>query len=168
LDVSISCEGREVARASSVALRTGPHPSGTLWSAPEWDVPHPDAIPPPKEAFAGWEFRPITSDTFSSAGRKQVWMRDNWQLVTGEPLTGNVRVALAADLPNPLANSGAVGLQFINADLTLTIRRRPATEWIGIEVTNHLGEDGIAIGLCTMYDISGAIGWSSVGAVANE
>ena len=95
-------------------------------------------------------------------------MRDNWQLVAGELMSGNVRVALAADLPNPLANAGAAGLQFINADLTLTIRRAPATEWIGVEVTNHLGEDGIAIGLCTMYDTSGAIGWASVGAVANE
>ena len=168
LDVSISCDGKEVARASSVALRTGPHPAGELWSAPEWDAPHPDTIAPPEAIFAGWEFRPVTPDPFSSSGRKQVWMRDNWQLVSGEDLTGTVRVALAADLPNPLANAGASGLQFINADLTLAIRRSPASEWIGVEVANHLGEDGVAIGLCTMYDVNGAIGWSSVGAVANE
>jgi hypothetical protein len=168
LEVSIRCEGTEVARASSVALRTGAHPDASLWSPPEWEVPPPDAVAPPKEIFAGWEFRPITPDAFSSAGRKQVWMRDNWQLVSGEPLSGNVRVALAADLPNPLANAGTGGLQFINADLTLTIRRSPVTEWIGVEVANHLGEEGIAIGLCTMYDTSGAIGWFSVGAVAND
>ena len=168
LGVSISSEGKEVARASTVALRTGPHPTGALWSPPPWDVPPPDVVPAPKDVFAGWEFRPITSDAFSSAGPKQVWMRDNWELVAGEPLSGIVRVALASDLPNPLANAGAAGLQFINADLTLTIRRPPATEWIGVEVANHLGEDGIAIGLCTMYDVAGSIGWSSVGAVAND
>ncbi len=168
VDVSITCVGNEVARASSVALRTSAHPAGELWSAPEWDVPHPDMIIPPRAASAGWELRPVTPDVFSSSGRKQVWMRDNWQLVSGEDLTGNVRVALAADLPNPLANAGTAGLQFINADLTLTIRRPPASEWIGVEVANHLGEDGVAIGLCTMYDVVGAVGWSSVVAVANE
>jgi len=168
VDVLVTCDGSVVARGFSVALRTGPHPEGDLWSAPEWDAPHPDTIAPPESVFAGWEFRPVTPHPFASAGRKQLWMRDNWQLVAGEDLTGNIRVALAADLPNPLANSGAAGLQFINADLTLTIRRPPASEWIGVEVTNHLGEDGVAIGLCTMYDVTGAIGWSSVGAVANE
>lgn len=168
LEISITCEGNEVAKGSAVALRTGPHPAESLWTAPEWDVPPPDSLPAPKEIFAGWEFRPISADVFASADRKQVWMRDNWQLVAGEDLTGNVRVALAADLPNPLANAGAGGLQFINADLTLTVRRAPVTEWIGVEVANHLGGDGIAIGLCTMYDTSGSIGWSSVGAVANS
>jgi len=168
VDVSISCDGSVVARGSAVALRTGPHPEGDLWSAPEWDAPHPDTIAPPESVFAGWEFRPVTPHPFSSSTRKQLWTRDNWQLVAGEDLTPNVRVALAADLPNPLANSGAAGLQFINADLTLTICRPPASEWIGVEVTNHLGEDGVAIGLCTMYDVTGAIGWSSVSAVANE
>ena len=78
-----------------------------------------------------------------------------------------VRAALAADLPNPLANSGAEGLQFINADLTLFLGRPPVSEWIGVEVAGHLGHEGTAVGSCTLYDTAGAIGSSSVCAVAN-
>ena len=74
---------------------------------------------------------------------------------------------MAADLPNPLANSGVEGLQFINADLTLLLARPPVSEWIGLEVTDHLSHDGIAIGSCKLYDTTGAIGWSSVCALTN-
>jgi hypothetical protein len=78
-----------------------------------------------------------------------------------------VRAALAADLPNPLANSSADGLQFINADLTLFLARAPDSEWIGLEVAGHIGHEGIAVGSCTLYDTAGAIGWSSVCAITN-
>jgi hypothetical protein len=96
-----------------------------------------------------------------------LWARDRWQLVAGETLSPVVRAALAADLPNPLANSGAEGLQFINADLTLFLGRPPVSEWIGLEVAAHVGHDGTAIGTCTLYDTSGAIGSSSVCAITN-
>ena len=79
-----------------------------------------------------------------------------------------VRVAIASDLPNPLANSGVEGLQFINPDLTMFLAREPVSEWIGLDVTNHLGADGIAVGSCTLYDLAGPIGSSTVCALANE
>ena len=97
-----------------------------------------------------------------------MWSRDNRPLVAGEPLTPLVRAALSADLPNPLANAGAEGLSFINADLTLFLARPPGSDWIGLEVADHLAADGLAIGTCTLYDLDGPIGWSSVCAVANE
>jgi hypothetical protein len=45
--------------------------------------------------------------------------------------------------------------------------RRPASEWIGLEVAAHLGHDGVAVGSSTRSENSGAIGWSSVCAIAN-
>src|SRR5262249_23075657 len=93
--------------------------------------------------------------------------RDRWQLVAEEEPSPVVRAALASDLPNPLANSSPEGLQFINADLTLFLGRPPESEWIGLEVADHLGADGVAIGSCPLYDTSGPIGWSSVCALAN-
>ena len=93
--------------------------------------------------------------------------REN-SLVAGEPLTPLVRAALSADLPNPLANAGAEGLSFINADLTLFLARPPGSDWIGLQVADHLAAEGLAIGTCTLYDFDGPIGWSSVCAVANE
>ena len=170
VDVSIHSADVEVAHAGALLLRTGPHPSGVPWRASEWDVPHPDTLPSAGddgETFGGWDIRLLTPGGFWTAERKRVWARDRWQLVAGEEPSPLVRAALAADLPNPLANSSADGLQFINADLTLFLGRHPVSEWIGLEVAGHLGHDGIAVGTCTLYDTSGAIGSSSVCAITN-
>lgn len=178
LDVSITATTdsgrREVARASALLLRPGPPPATTAWRAPGWDVPGPDDLPaltgpdggeaPPGE----WEIRLVNPGGFWSDERKQVWSRDNRPLVAGEPLTPLVRAALSADLPNPLANADADGLAFINADLNLFLVRAPGSDWIGLEVSAHLAADGLAIGDCTLYDLDGPIGWSSVCAVANQ
>jgi hypothetical protein len=171
-EVSIRCDDVEVARATSLQLRGGEHPAAEVWRAPDWDAPHPDAVPANdpaqgSEAFGGWDIRLITTGGFWTAERKRLWARDQWSLVEGEVLSPTVRAALASDLPNPLANSGASGLQFINADLTMFLARPPATEWVGLEVTDHLGHDGVAIGSCRLYDVEGAIGWSSVCAITN-
>ena len=169
VDVSITCGEVEVARASVLLLRTGPHPKVTVWRPEEWSVPRPEELDPPEEmSGSGWEIRLITPGGFWTSERKQLWSRDGWPLVEGEVMSPLVRAALAADLPNPLANSSTEGLQFINADLTVFLARAPESEWIGLDVTGHVGADGIAVGTCTLYDTTGAIGYSTVCAVANE
>jgi len=166
-EVSIRSADVEVARASALLLRGGPHPSGTVWRAPEWEAPPPEMLPAPDGDYGGWEIRLLSPGGFWTADRKRVWTRDRWQLVAGEEPSPTVRAALAADLPNPLANSGADGLEFINADLTLLLARPPVSDWIGLEVADHLGHNGVAVGSCTLYDTSGAIGRSSVCAITN-
>jgi hypothetical protein len=178
LDVSISAatkEGRsEVARASALLLRTGSPPVTDAWHAPDWEVPGPDdlpVLPAPdgSEPTPGeWDIRLVNPGGFWSDERKQVWSRDNRPLVAGEPLTPLVRAALSADMPNPMANAGSTGLSFINADLTLFLARPPGSDWIGLDVADHIAADGLAIGSCRLYDLDGPIGWSSVCAVANE
>jgi acyl-CoA thioesterase len=169
VSVSIVAGGVEVARAAALMLRTGEHPEASVWRTPNWDAPPPEEVPPPdgQVLTSGWELRLMSEGGFWTADRKRVWTRDSWQLVEGEELTPAVRAALAADLPNPLANSGVEGLQFINADLTMFLARPPSTEWIGLEVTDHIGHDGIAIGSCTLYDVDGPIGSSTVCAITN-
>jgi hypothetical protein len=169
VDVSIRSGDLEVARSRALELRTGEQPDSKMWRAPEWDAPPPETLPPPSDwdVAGGWDIRLLTPGGFWTAERKRLWCRDRWQLVAGEEPSPVVRAALAADLPNPLANSSADGLQFINADLTLSLARLPVSEWIGLEVADHFGHDGIAVGSCTMYDTAGAIGSSSVCALAN-
>jgi hypothetical protein len=89
-------------------------------------------------------------------------------LVAGEPMSPFVRVAVAADFANPMANFGEQGLGFINADLTLYLSRLPRSDWIGFEVANHLSDAGVAIGNCTLHDTSGTLGSCTVAAVATE
>jgi hypothetical protein len=171
LEVSVRAGEVEIARASALMLRTTEHPAATVWRAPEWDAPPPDAVPPPPREsegeIGGWDLRLMTPGGFWTADRKRVWTRDTWELVAGEDMSPAVRAALAADLPNPLANSGVEGLQFINPDLTLFLARPPVSEWIGLEVVDHVGADGIAVGSCTLYDTSGPIGSSTVCAITN-
>ncbi|HEX4819675.1 MAG TPA: thioesterase family protein [Acidimicrobiales bacterium] len=169
VDVSITCAGVEVARASVLLLRTGTHPEATVWQPDVWHVPAPEELePPPEMADSGWEIRLVSEGGFWSDARKQAWSRDGWSLVEGEEMSPLVRVAIASDLPNPMANSGPEGLQFINPDLTMFLAREPTSEWIGLDVTGHVGADGIAIGTCALYDLKGPIGYSTVCGLANE
>ena len=168
----IHSEGREVARASAVLLRRGEPTEGRVWSPEPWDAPPPDAVPepPPRpEGFqAPWDMRPIGGAAFGTTGRKRAWLRERRELVAGTPLTPLVRVALAADIASPMANSGDRGLEYVNADISLYLHRLPESEWLGWDVTHHHSADGIAVAGCTIHDTEGAVGTSTVCAVANR
>ena len=149
-----------MARASALLLRPGPSPATTAWRVPEWDVPGPDELPALRLRTEASRHRASGRSGSPTPGvlerRAEAGVvPDNRPLVAGEPLTPLVRAALSADLPNPLANAGAEGLSFINADLTLFLARRPSSDWIGLEVADHLAADGLAIGTCTLYDLDG-------------
>jgi Thioesterase-like superfamily len=142
--------GVAMARASCQLLRKTESPQGNVWSPPNWDVPAPSEIPVPTDPRLGmngkWTTRPII----------------------GAALTPFVRVAVAADFASPFANAGDQGLGYINSDVTLYLHRLPETEWIGFEVVNHRAADGVAIGECWLYDEQGAIGTSTVAALAQR
>lgn len=163
----ITIEGTVHARASVVMLKRAEQPAGEVWSAPPWDAPHPDTLPEP-EWEAPWEMRPMTEGWFGAFEQKRMWLRETRELVAGEEMTPLVRVATAADIANPLANSGPNGLEFINGDITLYLARLPADEWVGFEVARHLSADGVAVGECVVYDTRGPIGTSTVSAVSQR
>jgi hypothetical protein len=165
-DVRIVSNNVEVARAAALLLRTGEEPEGVVWSAPEWDVPGPDEVPPMPgrdEAIAAGhpDMRSITGP-LDGPGQTRVWMRDARPLIDGEPLSPSVRAAMAADVTNPIANFGDTGLHFINADVTVTMVRLPSSEWVGLEVIDRLGADGIALGECALHDLTGRFGHAVV------
>jgi hypothetical protein len=160
-----------VARATCQLLRRTANPPGRVWSPPDWDAPAPADLPPPAKGIGDlggmWETRPIVG-AFGAVGPRRLWMREVRELVGGEPLTPFVRAALSADFASPYANAGEAGLAWINSDATLYLHRPPATEWIGYEVVNHQATDGVAIAECWLYDEVGAIGSSSVAALAQR
>jgi hypothetical protein len=114
-----------------------------------------------------WTTRPIAG-RMGSLGQRRLWMSEVRALVEGVPLTPFTRVALAADFASPFANAGEMGLGFINSDVTLYLHRLPVTQWIGFDVVKHHATDGIAIGECWLYDEEGAIGTSTVAALAQR
>jgi acyl-CoA thioesterase len=174
LDGAMVAGGVEIARGRAVMLRRADPLPADVWSPPGWDAPHPDTLTPP-EPPAGraerwmptWETRPITG-SFGTPGQKRSWLRESRLLIEGVELTPFVRAALVADFTNPLANSGASGLNYVNADVTLYLHREIAGEWIGVEVTNHQSSNGIAVGSCNLYDVEGPAGMSTVIGLSNR
>jgi hypothetical protein len=163
--------GVSMARASCQLLRKTENPPGLVWSPPNWDVPAPADIPAPTDPRLGmngkWTTRPIVG-RMGAVGPRRLWMSEVRELIGGMPLTPFARVALAADFASPFANAGEQGLGYINSDVTLYLHRLPATNWIGFDVVNHHATEGIAIGECWLYDERGAIGTSTVAALAQR
>ena len=79
-------------------------------------------------------------------GQKYAWVRDVKPLVEGEPVTPFVRAAMAGDVTSSLTHSSASGLNFINADYTLTLSRLPDGEYIGLAALTHYSHAGVATG----------------------
>jgi len=179
VDVEYISEGVSFARGTAVLLRRTENPTGTVWSPADWDAPAP-ADTPERSAFGNaagappanwepmWETKSITNRDPQNVTQGKAWLREVRPLVEGVPLTPFVRAASAADWTNPAANWGSNGLEFINADICLYLHRYPRGEWLGFEVASHHSADGIAVGSCTMYDEQGAIGSSTVCALAQR
>jgi len=172
IDAEYIVAGVSMARATCVFLRKTENPEGNVWSPPDWSVPLPKDIAPPEDARQGmggmWATRSISGGFGAPGGDKKLWMSEVRDLVEGEGWTPFGRVAVAADFASPFANAGDKGLGWINTDITLYLHRLPVTEWIGFEVKNHGATEGVAIGECWLHDEQGAIGTSSVTALAQR
>ena len=65
-------------------------------------------------------------------GQKFAWMRETKLLVDDEPLSPFTRAVMAGDVTSSLTHWGTDGLQFINADYTITLSRLPDGVYIGL------------------------------------
>lgn len=170
-EVTVTCAGRQVARASALLLRMGEQPAGEVWGPEPWSVPAPAGLAPmaaDPDQGGFLDVRIVSEGGFTAVTRKRLWIREVRPLVDGEEPSPFVRAVAAADLANPFSNSGEAGLHFINADLTVYLGRLPEGEWIGLEVAGRTSADGISVADCNLYDASGPVGHCAVGAVANE
>ena len=170
LEVTIAQDGTPVGQGRAVLLRRSEQPEGTFHAAPAWAVPTPAQQGPPR-ALSGsrwtppWESWPVGG---AHGGLSDgLWIRDIHPLVTGERLTPLVRMAMAADLASPVSNYSTRGLSFINADYTLYLGREPLGEYVGIQPSGHISEQGVAAGQCVIHDERGAVGFVTTTAVAN-
>ncbi|TVT18140.1 thioesterase family protein [Amycolatopsis acidiphila] len=150
-----------IARATAVQLRAGEQPPGRVPATPDWDAPDPLTLPPAKPGSMPQRWR------FNEGDTRRIWLREPIALVDGEELSPFVRAALAADMASPLAHGSDGDLEFINADYTLYLSRPPVGEHIGLQSGGHTSDEGVAVGLCTVYDRLGPVGYSATAAVAN-
>lgn len=169
VDAELLVDGKVGARASCQFLRPTEAPPRPAWSPPAWNEP-PPGRPEPGDIETGyrmWNMRNAVGRV-GAAGEKRVWSSEARPLASGVALTPFARVALAADYTSPLANAAAHGLDYINTDVTTYLHRLPVGEWIGLEMTDHRADDGIAVGQCRMYDAIGPIGSVTCAALANR
>lgn len=171
LDVTVEQDGEPVGQGRAVLLRGSEQPDGTFRPPPPpWDVKTPVELGPPR-SYSGrrwappWESWPV-GDTGGGLS-DGLWIRDIHPLITGEPLTPLVRLAMAADLASPVTNFSDRGLSFINADYTVYLGREPRDEYVGVEPAWHISEHGVAAGHCVAHDLDGPVGFVSTTAVAN-
>ena len=160
-----------MARASVLFLKPTEEPPGEVWQPADLPTPPPQEVAPPTtdprppffQSDAGWstDFR-----AHQNAGHKTVWNTMPW-IVAGEQPSTFAAAAAAADSTTLTSNWGADGINYINADVTLTLARRPVSTEIGLHALNHTAHEGVSVGSALVFDREGPVGTSIVTALAN-
>jgi acyl-CoA thioesterase len=166
-----------VARASASFLRRGEHTEDGVWTTPVTMPAIPaepavlaDDLPMllhsfGRDAVAGSPGVGVTE--WRHDGQKFAWVRETKLLVDDEPMSPFTRAVMAGDVTSSLTHWGTDGLQFINADYTITLSRLPDGVYIGLASMTHYGHAGVATGVATLFDESGPIGSGMATALAN-
>ncbi|MCZ8377350.1 thioesterase family protein [Mycobacterium sp. CPCC 205372] len=169
-DATLTQRGNLIARASAVFLRRGEHPDQQVWSrevtipAPPVPMPHSEQSPFAVHA-SGWGADKRRSD---GSAPKFAWLRETRPLIDGEVLSRFTRAAMAGDVTSTVMHWGTAGMRFINIDCTVTLSRLPESELVGIAAQSHLGHDGVATGVATLFDAIGPIGHAMATALADS
>ena len=164
---SLVCEGVEVSRAQVLLLR----PKDVDSSAGDLSrEPIPFAADAAESTMmGGLEGEPAYSRTVRFrylVGRGAdepavAWIRVPLDLLPDVPLSPAARAAATADYVSPLSlmrRSGARGVPFINADVTLYLHRPPDGDWLCLQTTGRASHEGIATGEGVLHDRSGPVG----------
>ncbi len=168
VDAAMRQNGAVVARASALYLRRATQPPDAAWTLPI-SMPPPPTQPADVSGDFTMELWTYSSNSESAepsndlsqwrhGGQKYAWVRDVMPLVAGEPVSPFVRAAMAGDVTSSLTHSSASGLNYINADYTLTLSRLPDGEFIGLAGLTHYSHEGVATGTATLFDRLGPIG----------
>lgn len=99
--------------------------------------------------------------------RKRMWSK-TIAAVQGEMPSPFVVAAIVSEAASLVTNWGSSGLESINADISLTLARTPATTEMGIEADCHITDAGITAASAVLYDRDGPLGISTVAALGNS
>lgn len=159
-----------VARSATLFLSPSQSPEGKIWT----DAPQP-AEPPltlqPDDGDERIYYTEGTGWSKSSQTNHAAYRHQSWHvptpIVDGEIPTAFQMVASICDVSNVISNWGERGLEFINADVTLTLTRIPDELGMGLSATGRVEFDGVSSGSAVLYDRRGVFGMSLVIGLAN-
>ncbi len=170
VDASLHSDGREVARARGLRIRT------TDVQLPESPHPAADPVPPPESLetmeWNRWErggdvlrfhrhaieVRTV-DNSFLAPGRGISWVRLKYPVVAGVEPSPLARVAALSDVAN--GNSMSINpaeYLFVNPDITVYLSRPLRGDWLGMDGLAYQHENGIGVTDTLLFDSDGPIG----------
>jgi hypothetical protein len=165
IDATLSAEGRPVARATGLALRTGkldldagPTPASAP-APPEQGEPYmfPVFISEPVGYAIAVDVRRVAGATHPDG--VAAWIRTRVALVAGEEPSPLQRVMIAADSGNGVAVPvDPRRYTFVNADLTVALHRPLEGEWVCLDAVSAREPSGVGLTETRLWDRRGPIG----------
>ncbi len=124
---------------------------------PERDVAHRSEVP--EQEIIDVDASEQSAAGHVPSGAATVWMRLRHPLLPDEPLTPLARVAATSDFGNGVATVLPFDKYlFINADLTISLDRRPVGEWVALDARTLLHPGGIGWSESVLHDELGPVG----------
>lgn len=158
----LEADGKPLIRAQAIAFKK---------VAVEVELPHEPPPPLPAELkpfvfpFFPWPvgYHTAMEGRFARGrlGESPVacWMRMKLPLLPDEKPSPFVRVVIAADSGNGVAQVvDYEKFTFVNADLSLSLLRRPKGEWVCLDAHTMATKDGVGLSDTRLWDEKGPIG----------
>lgn len=93
-------------------------------------------------------------------GKGQVWLTNDLDMVEGKPTSSFVKLMGMVDTMNGVVErqDGAFTYMFPNVDLQIHLCRMPQGKWLGLDVQQQYGADGIGLTSAVLHDEEGPFG----------
>lgn len=163
LEATLIEDGRPCVRAVALLVREADVPVGEVGTPPAiraradsepWEFPF---FEEPVGYHSSMELRRAAGEF--GGGHMAVWFRLKSSVIEGEEPTPLQRLAAAADSGNGI--SVALDLRrytFVNADLTITLLRRPVGEWFALDARTLAAGEGLGLSDTRYWDERGVLG----------
>ena len=113
---------------------------------------------PPASHNTATEHR-IARGAWGTPGPVSDWIRLRLPVVAGAVPSPLERVAAVADFGNGVSSAlPYAGYTFINPDLTITLHRLPAGDWVCLDAVTYPERHGIGVAESVLYDERGRLG----------
>lgn len=168
VEATVSTDAGPVARATLLAIRRAAVPTPPAPTREPPPLPDRESEQPPgfmnalSPAFhnAGVEHR-FAVGRFDRPGPAVDWIRLRVPVVPGREPTPLQRVVAAADFGNGIASATDWTTHtFINPDLTVHLVRVPVGEWVCLDASTQVSDEGIGLAQSELWDEKGPIGRS--------
>lgn len=159
-------DGKSVLRCTALLLRSGQTPAlpaadafaAATFAPPEEGAPIPAAASRMSPFFAGVDVR-MARGQILEPGPAAAWLRLGRPLVDAEAASPLAQVASAADLVAGISQwAHPARLGFVNADLTINLRRAPRGDWMLVDALTLAGPMGTGYAVGQLHDRGGPVG----------